>query len=68
MVADEVIDTSNKEQLGVVLGYVSPTDNSIREDLVSFPECSSGITGQALADMLLDFFSKYGLDPTTLRG
>ena len=50
------------------LCYVSPTDNSIREDLVSFLECSGGITGQALADMLLGFFTKYGLDPTNLRG
>ena len=32
VIADELTDTSNEEQLGVVLPYVSPTDNSIRED------------------------------------
>ena len=64
MIADEVTDSSNKEQLGVVLRYVNPTDKCNREDLVSFLECSGGISGQALADMLLDFLTKHGLDPT----
>lgn len=68
VIADEVTDSSNKEQLGVVLRYVNPTDNCIREDLVSFLECSGGISGQALADTLLDFFTKHGLDPTNLHG
>ena len=66
--ADEVTDSSNTEQLGVVLCYINPTDNCIREDLVSFLECSGGISGQVLADMLLDLFTKHGLDPTNLRG
>ena len=67
LIADEVTDTFNKEQIGVVLRYVSPTDNSICEDLVSLVECSGGITGQVLVDMLLDFFTRYGVDPTSLR-
>ena len=61
-------DSSNKEQLAVVLRYVNPSDHCIREDLVCFLECSGGITGQALADVLLDFLTKHGLDPTNLRG
>ena len=52
VIADEVTDSSNKEQLAVVLRYVNPTDNRIREDLVSFLECSGGISGQALAGCL----------------
>ena len=68
MIADEVTDSSNKEQLAVVLRYVNRADTCIREDLVSFLECSGGISGQALAEMLLDFLTKHGLDPTNLRG
>lgn len=68
VIADEVTDSSNKEQLAVVLRYVNPTDNCIREDLVSFLECSGGISGQALAEMLLDFLAKHDLDPNNLRG
>ena len=66
MIADEVTDSSNEEQLAVVLWYVSPA--SIREDLVSFLECSGGISGQALAKMLLDFLTKHDLNPTNLCG
>ena len=68
VITDEVTDSSNKEQLAVVLRYVNPTDNCIREDLVSFLECNGGISGQALAKMLLDFLTKHDLDPNNLRG
>ena len=68
LIADEVTDCSNKEQLGLALRYVCPEEKSIREDLVSFLECDSGISGQALSEMMLGFISKHGLDPTKLRG
>ena len=68
LIADEVTDRSNKEQLGLALRYVNPEDSSIREDLVSFLECDGGISGQALAEMMVDFLRKHGLDPTKLRG
>jgi hypothetical protein len=68
VIADEVTDSSNKEQLGVVLRYVNPANSCIREDLVSFLECSSGISGQVLSEMLLEFLTKHGLDPTNLHG
>ena len=68
VIADEVTDSSNKEQPAVVLRYVNPTDNCIREDLVSFLECSGGISGQTIAEILLDFLTKHGLDPINLRG
>lgn len=35
---------------------------------MSFLECDSGISGQALAEMMVDFLRKHGLDPTKLRG
>ena len=70
VIADEMTDSSNKEQLAVVLRYVNRADTCIREDLVSFLECSGGISGQALSETLLaiDFLTKHGLDPTNLRG
>ena len=35
VIAGEVTDSSNKEQLAVVLCYVNPSDRCIREDLVT---------------------------------
>jgi hypothetical protein len=68
VVADEVADCSNKEQLGIVLRYVNPFDNFIREDLVTFVECDTGVTGKAIADNLLNFITSSGLDPNMLCG
>ena len=68
VIADEVTDCSNKEQLALVLKYVSPENNQICEDFVSFIECDSGITGRALADKILTFLTSCGLDLLKLRG
>ena len=68
LVADEVTDSSNMEQLSIVLRYVDPNDCCIKEDLVTFIECDSGISGRALADKMLSFINTHGLDPTNLRG
>lgn len=67
VIADEVTDCSNKEQLSIVLRYVEPESSFIREDLVTFLECESGTTGEALADLILGFITKH-LDPMKLRG
>ena len=68
VVADEVTDCSNKEQLGTVLRYVNSSDNLIREDLVTFVECDTGVTGRAIANKLLTFITSSGVDPKMLRG
>ena len=68
VIADEVTDCANKEQHSLVLRYVNPEDSCIREDLVTFLECDSGITGQALADKMLGFLSSHIVDPNKLRG
>ena len=61
LVADEVTDSSNKEQLSLVLRYVNTGDCCIHEDLVTFLECDCGITGhQALADMMISFLKTQG--------
>ena len=67
LIADEVTDCSNKEQLCIVISYVKPGTASIREDLVTFLECDSGITGKALADKMLGFVRNH-LDPSKMRG
>ena len=47
--------------------YVEPETASIREDLVTFLECESGITGKAFADKMLGFIRNH-LDPSKMRG
>ena len=66
VVADEVTDSSNKEQLA--LAYVDPGNLQIREDLVEFIECDTGVTGSAIAEKITGFIQSSGLDPTKLRG
>jgi hypothetical protein len=51
-----------------VLRYVNPFDSLIREDLVTFVECDTGVTGKAIADNLLNFITSSGLDPNMLCG
>ena len=48
VIADEVTDVSNKEQLSFVLRYVDNVSLVVREDLVGFTECDTGISGQNL--------------------
>lgn len=68
VIADEVTDCSNKEQLSLVLRYVSPDDHQIREDLVDFIECDAGTSGRALAEKITTFFVAHGLNGANLRG
>ena len=67
VIADEVTDCSNKEQLSIVLRYIESETSFIREDLVTFLECDSGTTGEALADQILTFVKNH-LDPSKMRG
>lgn len=53
VIADEVTDAANKEQLSLVLRYVDPDNFLVREDLVGFFECDTGITGRNLADKII---------------
>ena len=68
VVADEVTDSSNKEQLALALRYVDHGNLQIREDLVEFIECDTGVTGRAIAEKITGFIQLSGLDPTKLRG
>ena len=68
IIADEVTDCSNKEQLAIVLRYVNAGDNIIHEDFLAFLECDSGITGSALSQKIISFLVSLGLDLSKLRG
>ena len=48
VIADEVTDLSNKEQLSIALRYVDSGTQLVREDLVAFVECDTGISGRDL--------------------
>lgn len=68
LITDEVTDSSNKEQLAIVLRYVHPDNHQIREDLVEFVECDSGVTGRAIAEKITESIQSNGLDLSKLRG
>ena len=60
-------DSSNREQLAIVLRYVNPDDLQIREYLVGFVECDAGATGSAVAEKLTGFIQLSGLDLNKLH-
>lgn len=66
MIADNVTDNAKNEQLALVQNC-EPESSLIREDVVSFVECDSGVTGEALADKILEFVGLH-LDPNKTRG
>ena len=68
VIADEVTDVSNKEQLSLVVRYVDTDTLLVREDLIGFIECDTGITGRSLADKITSSLQTYGLDVSKLRG
>ena len=55
-------------QTNLVLRYVDYDTGLVREDLVSFLECDTGISGHCLADKIITTLQSYGLDLTKLRG
>ena len=67
LIANEVTVCSNKEQLHIVLKYVEQMISVIKEDLVTILECDSGITVEALADMMFGFV-RDNLDLSKLCG
>ena len=68
VIADEVTDVSNKEQLSVVLQYIDGDSLLVREHLLAFVECDTGISGQSLASKIISCLEKLGLDLSYLRG
>lgn len=67
VLADEVADISNTEQMSLVIRYVNE-DCEIKEDFISFSACSGDITGEALAHNILTTLQNHGFDLQYLRG
>ena len=68
VIADEVTDVSNKEQLSLSVRYVDVDTLEIREDLLGFVECDAGVSGHALAEKITSTLQGYGLRLSDLRG
>ena len=65
LIADEVTDTSNKEQLSITLRYVLV--DVVKEVFVGFVFVER-ITGASLADAILTWLAAAGLSPSDMRG
>ena len=65
IIADEVTDAVNKEQLSLVLCYV--LDGTVKEVFVDFMEVER-ITGDVLAQAILQWLTMQGLSPIDMRG
>lgn len=65
VIADEVTDTANKEELSLSLRFVF--DGRVKEVFVDFVEVER-ITGQVLAQAILQWLSTHGLSRADIRG
>ena len=65
IIADEVCDASNKEQLSLCLRYIH--GSSVKEMFADFAEVER-ITGRELASTILRYLTAWGLPLTNLRG
>ena len=66
VIADEATDRSNREQLSITIRFVN--DNKPVEKFLGFQECTSGISGEALADNILEQLKAWQLHPQYMRG
>ena len=55
VLADEVTDVSNCDQMPLVLRYVNHNSHEIKEDFVDFILCDTGVTGLNLSQKILGF-------------
>lgn len=65
VIADEVTDIANKEELSLSLCFVF--DGTVKEVFVDFVAVER-ITGQVLAQTILQWLSTHGLSPVDIRG
>ena len=67
ILADEVRDCSNTEQMSFVIRYVDKSCQ-IREEFIQFLECESGTSGQELYLKIVNVIRNLGLEISNLRG
>ena len=65
IIADEVTDVANKEELSLVLQYVH--EREIREVFVDFLEVER-ITGSVLGNAILEWLERNEVSPADMRG
>ena len=65
---DEATDAANDEQLIVSLRYVQPSTRKIEERFLAFSECTTGVTGEAIGDCILNLLSNWQLSGSYLVG
>ena len=61
ILADEATDCSLKEQIALILRFADES-STIREEFVSFLECSYGLSGQLLFKIIKEFLDSNGID------
>ena len=66
VIADETTDTANDEQLSISIRFVDC--GSPCEKFLTFHECQSGVSGEAIADDILTKLVEWQLQPQLLRG
>ena len=67
VLADESRDSSNKEQMPLVIWYAY-SNNQIQESFLDFIECAEGTTGEQIALLIENAFQTLGLDMNKCRG
>ena len=65
IIADEVTDVANREELSIAVRYV--LNGEIKEVFVDFVEVDR-ITGEVLAQNILQWLRIHSLSPTDMRG
>ena len=66
VIADEATDAANDEQLSISIRFVD--GYSPQEKFLGFNECTSGVTGEAIASDILQQLITWQLEPQFLRG
>ena len=67
ILADEVLDVSNIEQMPVCLRFVDAS-LTIREKFISFVKCDTGTSGASIAARIIEKIDELGLDMNNVRG
>ena len=68
IIGDEASDSSTKEQLSLVIRFFDSERIEVTEEFVGFIHCSEGLTGEALASVILKRLKELGLDIMDCRG
>ena len=70
LIADESRDCSNKEQMPLIIRFVSERSesNEIQDMFLTFVECEQGISGELVASLIESICQSLGLDLHKCRG